>query len=76
MSAVTPLPHRSPTVTVEAAVERFLTQPDLGARTVTAYTAAMARFRGDLGVHRAFADVTAEELRAVGRAPSWSGPSR
>jgi len=64
MSAVTPLPRRSPTVTVAAAVERFLCQPDLGVRTVTAYTAALDRFAGDVGADRALADVTAEEVEA------------
>ena len=62
MSAVTPLPHRSPTVTVAAAAERFLTQPDLGTRTITAYTAALDRFTGDVGADRALAEVTAEEV--------------
>ena len=64
MSAVTPLPHRSPTVTVEAAAERFLTQPDLGARTVTAYTAALDQFTDHVGADRPLAEVTAEQVEA------------
>lgn len=32
--SVNVLPRRNPAVTVDAAAERFLTQPDLGTRTV------------------------------------------
>jgi|GEM_PF-3992049 len=50
--SVTALPRRSPTVTVEAATERFLAQPDLGEKTVAAYTAAVERFTTAVGADR------------------------
>ena len=62
--SVTALPRRSPTVTVEAAPERFLTQPDLGQRTVQAYAAALTRFAATVGADRELATVTAEEVEA------------
>ena len=60
--SVTALPRRIPAVTVEAATERFLTQPDLGMRTVQAYAAALARFAAAVGADRELATVTAEEV--------------
>ena len=62
--SVTALPRRSPAVTVAAEAERVLTQPDLGARTVQAYAAALERFAAAVGAERELATVTADEVEA------------